>query len=142
LGNHFHIVLSVRDLEEQERLYLEREIKTKTLQPASKHLSHLFNAYSQSINKQVGRTGSLFQKNFKRKEIDSEEYFRQMVIYAHLNPLKHGFNKAYDAYPYSSYPVYLNFDHTFVNREKTLDIFGGKENFLTAHKEEAKKFQK
>jgi REP element-mobilizing transposase RayT len=134
MGNHFHFLVSVRPVNEQQALFEERNLNTQKLRSPSKHLAHFFSSYTQSINKQEGRVGSLFQKNFKRKEIDSEDYFRQTIIYIHLNPLKHGFTDDIKVYPYSSYPVYLNSEETFLNREKTLELFGGIKNFNVAHR--------
>ncbi|MFD2530880.1 transposase [Gracilimonas halophila] len=133
MGNHFHMVVSVRDIEEQEKLFIESDLRPKKLRSPSKHLAHFFSSYTQSINKQENRTGSLFQKNFKRKEIDSEEYFRQMVVYSHINPIKHGFSKSLTDYPFSSYQIYLNSEETFIQRERTLELFGGRKKFITAH---------
>ncbi|WP_421772931.1 transposase [Gracilimonas sp.] len=134
MGNHFHLLVSVRPVDEQHNLFEKRNLRTKKLRTPSKHLAHFFSSYTQSINKQEGRVGSLFQKNFKRKEIDSEGYFRHIVVYIHLNPLKHGFSEDIESYPYSSYPVYLNSEETFINRGKTLELFGGIKNFNVAHK--------
>jgi hypothetical protein len=131
------MVVSVRDTEEQKKLFEESSLKAKKLRSPSKHLANFFSSYTQSINKQESRTGSLFQKNFKRKEIDSIEYFQRMVIYTHLNPLKHGFNNDFKAHPFSSYSHYTNKDEAFINREKTVELFGGERNFFAAHEEEA-----
>lgn len=140
MSNHFHMVVSVRSVEEQEKLYESRNLKSKKLRSPSTYLAHFFSSYTQSINKQEDRVGSLFQKNFKRKEIDSEEYFQKMVIYIHLNPLKHGFANQAQDYPYSSYVMYENSEDSFLNRAKTLEIFGGLENFLAAHEEESARY--
>ncbi len=133
MGNHFHFLVSIRPVNEQRTLFLERNLKTRKLRSPSKHLANFFSSYTQSINKQEGRVGSLFQKNFKRKEIDSEDYFRQTIVYIHLNPIKHGFSDSFETYPYSYYPFYLNSEETFLNRKKSLELFGGIENFSVAH---------
>lgn len=136
MNNHFHFVVSVRPTEVQHQLIGTRPLKSKKLQSPSKHLGNFFSSYTQSINKQEGRVGSLFQKNFKRREIDSEEYFQRLIVYVHQNPVHHRFTKSIYNYPYSSFHHYLNLDNSFLNREKTLSIFGGWENFIEAHKEQ------
>ncbi len=136
MGNYFHFLVSIRPLPEQKKLYESRNLKTKQLRSPSKHLSNFFSSYTQSINKQNGRRESLFQKNFKRKEIDSEEYFRKLVIYIHQNPVLHGFTNSYKEYPYSSFSHYLHSgSESFLNCNKVLKLFGGIENFNTAHEE-------
>lgn len=137
MSNHFHLLVSVRAFKEQEKLFEMRNLKSKRLRSPSKHLANFFSSYTQSINKQESRVGSLFQKNFKRREIDSEEYFRTMVIYTHLNPLKHDFTKEFQTYPFSSYRIYLNSGDTFIKKDRTLNLFGGLENFKIAHDEGA-----
>lgn len=57
----------------------------------SKQFSELFSSYTQSFNKVYRRRGSLFVKNFKRKEINDEHYLRACILYVHLNPVHHSF---------------------------------------------------
>lgn len=66
-------------------------------------------------------------------EIDSEEYFRRLVIYIHQNPAHHGIIKTAIDYPYSSYHYYKAQNKSFIDTEKVLDIFGGMKNFKMAH---------
>ena len=53
LNNHFHLIVKI--------------ISEPSV--ASQSLSNLFNAYAKAINKQQERTGSLFEKHFKRIEL-------------------------------------------------------------------------
>ncbi len=133
MSNHFHLLISVRAKKEQEKLYEKRNLKTKKLRSPSKHLSNFFSSFTQSINKQQNRTGSLFQKNFKRKEIDSDDYFRKLLVYIHQNPARHNLNSKFSEYPYSSFAHYTKNDESFLNKGKTIELFGGIENFLGAH---------
>ena len=106
--------------------------KTAT-QIISQQFSNLFNAYAQAINKQDKRTGGLFEDPFRRIPIDSLDYLAHMVYYIHNNPVKHGFDKDFTSYPYSSYPTFLNEEETFIQREEVFSWFGGKEPFLIYH---------
>lgn len=63
-----------------------------------------------------------------------------MVIYIHLNPLKHDFANQAQDYPYSSYAIYENSEDSFLNRAKTLEVFGGLDNLLVAHEEESDRY--
>jgi len=50
----------------------------------SQHFSNFFNAYTKSINKAYGRTGSLFEERFGRIEVTTDAYFtasRQRIGY-------------------------------------------------------------
>jgi len=53
------------------------------LPSATKHFSHFFNAYAKYYNNQTNRHGALFERPFKRKLIDSEDYLRQAILYIH-----------------------------------------------------------
>ena len=63
---------------------------------------HLFNSYTKYINHKVGRTGSLFEKNFHRIPINSDKYFRTLVVYIHQNPVRAGLVTEPEYYKYSS----------------------------------------
>jgi REP element-mobilizing transposase RayT len=56
-------------------------------------LQTTFNAYSQAINKEFKRVGTLFQGRPKSKEIDDDEYLAQICRYIHLNPVSAGLVK-------------------------------------------------
>lgn len=133
MNNHFHFLVSVRSVAEQKRLFSDANLKSNLLRSPSRHLGNFFNSYTQSINKERNRTGTLFQRPFKRKEIDSDKYFRKLLVYIHQNPTHHKFEREFSAYPFSSFKYYVNKEDTFLNRDKTLDLFGGIENFKEAH---------
>ncbi len=59
LVNHFHLLVRIFD---------------QPAKPPHQVFSHLFNSYAQSINKRYDRTGSLFERPFHRRLIDSERY--------------------------------------------------------------------
>lgn len=80
MKNHFHLLVRIK--EEAEIGFLSE----KKYNP-SHQFSHLFNAYAQAYNKRIGRTGSLFEHPFHRKEITDSDYFKTLVIYIHNNPV-------------------------------------------------------
>lgn len=92
-------------------------------------LSHFFNAYAKAINKKYGRKGSLFQRKFQRKRIDSEDYLRKLVVYINLNPVIHGFCKNYKDYKHSSYKALVSDRPTSLDRAFVIDLFDDRENF-------------
>lgn len=94
---------------------------------------HLFNAYAKYINLTVGRTGSLFEKNFHRIAVDSDRYFQTLVVYIHQNPVHHGFVDNFKDYPWSSYGSFISEKFTKVKRKEVLDWFDGRENFISVH---------
>jgi len=118
LPNHFHLLIRVTDknlVGEQFRL--------------------LFLSYSKAINKQRERTGSLFQKRFKRTVIEGIPSLCRAAIYIHTNPVHHKIANDFENYLYSSFQSLLSDKETKPNREEILKWFGGRDNFLILHKE-------
>jgi REP element-mobilizing transposase RayT len=106
--------------------------ENKTPNP-TKHFSHLFNAYSKYYNNRYSRHGSLFERAFKRKQIDSEEYLKQVILYIHNNPVIHGFCNSPIEYPWSSYLTCISDNQTNLKRNKVIKWFNDKENFKYCH---------
>ena len=99
----------------------------------SQPLSNMFNSYTKSINKQEGRSGSLFTGKCQRKLIDSDEYLSSVIAYTHYNPLKHNISENISEYKWSSYNSILTNQETKINREIVLDIFDGRKSFVEFH---------
>ncbi len=100
----------------------------------SKHFPHLFNAYAKHVNDKYNRRESLFQRPFKRKQIDSEDYLRRTVIYIHTNPVHHGFSDHLSDRLWSSYYAFLSLKSTKIKRKMVLDWFDGIGNFKKSHR--------
>lgn len=116
MDNHYHLIIRIdNDVEEVIQSF-----------------SNLFNAYAKAFNKQNNRTGSLFEKHFKRIKLQNEDYLKQLILYVHLNP-KYHLNIDFKAYQFSSYKAILSTKITKVKRQEILNIFGGIENFIFCH---------
>ena len=69
----------------------------------------LLDSYAQGINKEWGRTGSLFQKRTKAKLLEARatpHYALACLHYIHQNPLRTGLATQLAEWPYSSYRDY------------------------------------
>jgi putative transposase len=97
------------------------------------HFSHLFNAYSKYFNTCTGRHGALFERPFKRKEITDNDYFRQMVLYIHHNPVHHKFTEHAMDYPWSSYLTCISVKPTKLERDTVIGWFDNEANFKYLH---------
>lgn len=126
LKNHFHIVLRIKDNEE-----LPEKLKKKIHLP----FSNLFNSYAKSINTSYDRIGSLFQEHLQRNKIENKEYLKQLIVYVHLNPIKHKFTKSFETYLHSSYRSFVSDKETSIDRSFILELFGGLDNFKFYHDE-------
>ncbi len=134
LKNHFHFLVYIKTDDEIDlNLLSYSTIEKPKAVNASRQFSHFFNAYTQAINKQYKRTGSLFEKNFERKLVDTDEYFRKLIFYIHHNPVHHGFIDNMAAYPWSSYNSVISNKPTKLQRNSVIEIFDDVENFKYYH---------
>ena len=136
MPNHFHLLVRIKEAE----MLLPAFPKFQTLEMLegsnfiSKQFSNLFSSYTQAFNKMHGRRGSLFMKNFKRKEIHVDKYFGNAIAYVHLNAIKHGFIKEVGDWQWTSYHHYLHQQpYQLLNRQPVLEWFGGVECLKSFH---------
>jgi len=120
MKNHYHLLLRFK---EQQNVS-----DTDAYIP----LCNMLNAYSKSINKNYQRTGSLFQRHPKRNKVMDKEYFMQLVVYIHLNPVKHNFSSFLD-YPHSSYRAIISDKPTDLDRKTVIDYFDDVDNLIGWH---------
>jgi len=141
MGNHFHLALRIRSLEElatqdppSPTPTPDRSRKTcQVLQPPSRYFSNLFNAYARAFNRRFHRTGALFQRPFGRIPVTTDEQFATLIVYIHQNPQKHGFVTDYRDWPYSSYHTLSDSRPTRLDRACVLEWLGGRAGFDDAH---------
>src|SRR5690554_1635491 len=137
MPNHFHLLVKIKSEEEINSTFpkfrtLEKfDDKTNFI---SKQFANFFSSYTQSFNKVYNRRGSLFLKNFKRKEIIDESYLRNLVLYIHLNPVHHGFTDRVQQWKWTSY------DNFMIGDLSTL-LFGDAENYQWLHKSRESSFE-
>ncbi len=150
LSNHFHLQVRIKTMEELLRLEAfsqtfqvletwkvseasETWKVSKVSRNLSRHFSNLFNAYTKAINKAYGRTGSLFEKNFKRIPVTEEAYFVQLIRYIHFNPQKHGLVDDFREWPWSSYHALQSRGSTKLARDEVIQWFDDTTNFVAFH---------
>lgn len=126
LPNHFHLFVR-----------LKQTISSPDESPitASNQFRKFFITYSQAINKQQNRTGSLFQKPFRRVPVENETHFHALIFYIHANCQKHNPAVDFRHYPFSSYQTYLSDKPTLLKRDEILDMFDGREAFIRFHED-------
>jgi hypothetical protein len=124
LNNHFHLLVKIRDAGANE---LNKSSKPE------QNFSNFFNAYARTFNRNNQRTGKLFEERFKRKKIEDEFYFTELLYYIHSNSQKHKLVEDFRSYPFSSYQTILSSKETALKREEVLNWFGGKQLFEKYH---------
>lgn len=147
LPNHFHFLLKTKSVEQQKAealATLKRQTnfslpsnwdETFTPLKPSQQFSNFFNAYAKAINHQRNRSGSLFERPFKRILVDTDAYFLKLIIYIHRNPQWHKIMPDFRDWAYSSYHTLLSDRPTRLKRDDVLDWFNGVNDFQTIHQQ-------
>ena len=132
LRNHFHLLICIRV--EKDLCDLENpESRSLTPEQVLQAFTNFFNSYAKGINQTYHRTGSLFQKGFRRIQVTSDRQFLALIDYIHRNPQKHGFTEDYRSYPYSSYGALISTQPTQIERDRVLEWFGGRDGLKEFH---------
>ncbi len=71
MPNHFHLVL-----------------RENIVGGISLFMQKVTTAHTMHFNKRNGRTGALFESSFKARHIGDDVYFKYLIAYVHLNPIK------------------------------------------------------
>ena len=128
LRNHFHFLVRIK--EDQDKQDCQSYLSP------SRAFSNLFSTYTKAINKAYQRSGSLFEKSFRRKIVNRDSYFTNLVLYIHRNPEIHGLVEDFREWPFSSYSAILSTEKTGIMRDEVLNWFGNKEEFTSFHMSE------
>ena len=131
MPNHFHFL--VRILEHQEITSYDQSAL-----PLHQSFSNYFNAYAKYFNIKYGRTGSLFQKSFRKKRVDDERYLKYLIHYIHTNPVHHEVCDDFRQYKYSSYNAILSSRPTILEKKRVIDLFEDTDNYIFTHKQKAR----
>ncbi len=101
-----------------------------------RNIGDMLSGYTRGINKQRGRTGSLFQQHTKAKIIKDWTYFKIVLHYIHQNPIRAGITKCLSDWPYTSYLDYCGVrSGGIVRGDLVYKYFGSVADFI----EESKK---
>ena len=151
MPNHFHFLVRFKEdleifnwLKEQGKIPDEsltltalKALSANNNNPLNLHISkqfsRFFSGYAMAINKQEGRMGNLFIRQFKRKKITSEKQLCDTLIYIHNNPVHHGFTENAALWKHSSYNSILCTSPTILLRDEVITWFEDRENFIFCH---------
>ena len=116
LTNHVHLLL-----------------RTGTV-PLSKIMARLLSGYAASFNRRHRRSGHLFQNRYKSIICQEDTYFKDLVRYIHLNPLRAGLVPSLNAlgtYPWAGHaPLLEKKECPWQDTEYTLSFFGNARVYL------------
>jgi REP element-mobilizing transposase RayT len=136
LKNHFHLMVKIKDLTDfaNSTLISEQDIS----KIVSDSFKRMFQSYAMAFNKKYNRVGTLFQTPFKRSQVDSDDYFTNLILYIHSNPQKHNLIEDFRLYQWSSYLPILKNNSDILHSSEVIDWFGGKDQYQDLHDERQK----
>jgi putative transposase len=140
LPNHFHLLIRVNELtnlQEVSPFEKVKPLKREHIDIVSLAFQRFFTSYSMAINKQENRTGSLFQKPFKRLKVTNTQYLANLVFYIHANPQLHNIAPDFRDYPWSSYHRILNNKPSALQKSKVVEWFSDPSNYIAYHTQKA-----
>ncbi len=89
MGNHIHLLIQVGKI------------------PLSEIMQNVAFRYSQKINYKYQRNGRLFQGRYKAILLDEASYFKRLMRYIHMNPVRANITSSPESYIWSSHNAYL-----------------------------------
>lgn len=128
MPNHFHLLI---------RQQTEGGIK--------EFMQKILNSYTKFFNVKNNRVGPLFQGTFKAVPIKTDFQLMHVSRYIHLNPYVSGLIKDLEAYPYSSYPEFIEIAQGQIcNKKHIIDFFkdiNDYKNFVSDHQDYARELE-
>ena len=121
IPNHFHFLVRVREVD--------------LPCPAIESWRRLAISYTQAINKQENRRGSLFQEHPKYLLVSTDAHLMSLVRYIHNNPLHHGLTEQLETWHYSSYSAFFSSTPSRVKCAEVIALFGSIAAFKAFHQQ-------
>ena len=115
-----------------ERKFIQQKINLSEL--IEQTFKRFFQSYALAFNKQQNRKGNLFNRPFKRVEIDKDSQFTQTIIYINANAQHHKLCKDFTEHKWSSWHTMISDKPTQLKRKEVLEWFGGLQTFIDVHK--------
>ena len=141
LPNHFHLLAKVKpsdDVARKAAVDFPKNFSEEGYTDAravSERFRRFFMSYAKSINQQEGRSGSLFQKYFRRQAVTDDAYFTRLIWHIHNNAVHHGLHDNLETYSWSSYQRILTDKPSKLMKEEVLAWFGGRDNYVAFHRD-------
>jgi REP-associated tyrosine transposase len=128
MPNHFHLMVQVN----KEGVKLINENHRATTQLLSKNIGLLLSSYTQAINKQENRRGSLFAHKTKAKQLNNfgefkrisqKDYSLTCFNYIHQNPVTSNLVEKIEDWNFSSFKDYAELSNgTLINKELAVEL--------------------
>lgn len=120
MPNHYHLLVhapentllpSAHNKQNLDATGTANHLSVSGLSGLSKAMHRINTAYSHYYMASHSHTGHVFQGTFRSREINDEEYLKNVLRYIHLNPVKGNITKLASEYRWSSYWEYIRKAH-------------------------------
>ena len=124
LPDHYHLILKIN-----------KDLNGDSAAIISNAFRKLGSQYARAINKKYNRRGTLFMRPYKRTIIENENSLRQLIVYLHLNPVKHSETLVldYKSYEWSSYKTLIFNTNKILDYQQIFKLFDTKPNLIEIH---------
>ena len=122
MPNQFHLILTVKP----EGVVFFDNKRLEEMQVLSRAIGTVLSSYTQALNKQQGRRGSLFAHKTKAKILNDakDDYALNCFMYVHQNPILSKLVKKIEDWEFSSFPDYIGTRNgTLIDKQLGLDTF-------------------
>jgi len=100
----------------------------------SRAMQHLGAAFTQALNRRVaGWDGPVFRGRFKNQLVEDDDYWRHLLAYLHLNPLRANLAPSLEASRWTSHAAYVGHERRpdWLCTDELLSLHGGIEGYLS-----------
>lgn len=121
MPSHFHLLTYLRQ-DARDRLDQGKNDDQGLTRVFARKIGTILSSYTQAINKQESKSGSLFQPKSKAKELKDSEQAFICFQYIHQNPLKAGLVSKIEDWKFSSFNEYYKGDDGICNRSLAREL--------------------
>ena len=103
----------------------------------SRAMRYLCGGYARELNRTHEWDGPLFKGRFKNKVVENQEYWRHLLAYVHLNPVRGGLVPRLDEADWTSHAAYVGLESPpeWLSRDEMLATYGTPEAYFDYLKE-------
>lgn len=108
MSNHLHLLVQVG------------------IEPLAGPMRNIASEFARAMQGQLETTGHFFERRYHAKLVDVDSYFKELVRYIHLNPVRAGVVADAAEFLWSSHHAYVGARHEpWVTTDVALSLFGG-----------------
>ena len=98
----------------------------------SRAMGYLSSRYARELNRTHEWDGPLFKGRFKNKVVENLEYWRHLLAYIHLNPVRGGLAPRLDEADWTSHAPYIDPEYApeWLHRSEMVELYGTPEAYF------------